>query len=72
LGVPLLARLATEGSVIKIVNLCFYAGSPRADSTVLCHVITHGDVAISLMNITHLLDSLSKAKMINEAETSPH
>jgi hypothetical protein len=30
------------------------------------------DVAISLMNITHLLDSLSKAKVINEAETSPH
>jgi len=31
-----------------------------------------GDVAISLMNITHLLDALSKAKVINEAETSPH
>jgi len=59
-------------SVIKIVNLGFYAGDPRADSTVLCHVITHGDGAISLMNITHLLASLSEAKVINEAEISPH
>jgi hypothetical protein len=25
------------GSVIKIVNLCFYAVAPRADSPVLCH-----------------------------------
>jgi hypothetical protein len=33
-------------------------------------MITDGDVAIVLMNITHLLDSLSKAKVINEAETS--
>ena len=24
-------------SVIKIVNVSFYAGAPRADSTVLCH-----------------------------------
>jgi hypothetical protein len=26
-----------EGSVIKIVNLCFYAVAPRADRAVLCH-----------------------------------
>ena len=25
------------GSVIKIVNLCFYAVAPRSDSTVLCY-----------------------------------
>jgi len=25
------------GSVIIIVNLCFYAVAPRSDSTVLCH-----------------------------------
>jgi hypothetical protein len=31
-----------------------------------------GEVAMSLMNITHLLDSLSTAKGINAAETSPH
>jgi len=28
-----------------------------------------GDVAISLINITHLRDTLSKAQVINEAET---
>jgi hypothetical protein len=28
-----------------------------------------GDVAISLMNFTHLMDALSKAQVINEAET---
>ena len=48
------------------MNLCFYAVAPRADSTVLCHVLTHSDVAISLMSITHLLGSLTKAKVINE------
>jgi hypothetical protein len=31
-----------------------------------------GDVAISLINITHLMDALSKAKLIDEAETSAH
>jgi len=30
------------------------------------------DVAVSLMNITHLMDALSKAKVSNEAETSSH
>jgi hypothetical protein len=31
-----------------------------------------GDVAMSLINSVYLLDALSKAKVINEAETSPH
>jgi hypothetical protein len=31
-----------------------------------------GDVAISLINITHLMDALSKAKLMNEAETSEY
>jgi hypothetical protein len=46
---------------------------PRADSTVLCHVLTHAGVAISFMSIIHRLDSLSKVKLmkvITEVETS--
>jgi hypothetical protein len=31
-----------------------------------------GDVAMSLINSVSLLDALSKTKVINEAETSPH
>jgi len=30
-------RSIYRGSVIKIVDLCFYAVAPRAASTVLCH-----------------------------------
>jgi len=30
------------------------------------------DVAISLINITHMRDALSKAQVINEAETPSH
>jgi hypothetical protein len=54
------------------VNLCFYAVASRGDSAVLCHVLAHDGGAISLMSITHPLDSLSKATVINTAETSPH
>jgi len=31
-----------------------------------------GDVAISLINITHLMDALSEVQVINDAETSSH
>jgi hypothetical protein len=31
-----------------------------------------GDVTMSLINITHLMDALSKAQLINEAETSEY
>jgi len=31
-----------------------------------------GDVAISLIYITHMRDALSKAQVINEAETPSH
>jgi hypothetical protein len=31
-----------------------------------------GNVATSLIHITHLIDALSKAKLIDEAETSAH
>jgi hypothetical protein len=31
-----------------------------------------GDVTLSVMNIMHLLDALSKAKGINAVETSQH
>jgi hypothetical protein len=31
-----------------------------------------GNIAMSLINSVSLLDALSKAKVINEAETSPH
>jgi hypothetical protein len=43
---------------------------PRAASTALGHVLTHGGIAISFMSIIYLLGSLSKVKVINEAETS--
>ena len=53
------------GSVIKIVNLCFDVVPPRVDG----QYFAMGDVAISLINITHLRDALSKGQAINEAET---
>jgi hypothetical protein len=31
-----------------------------------------GDVAMSLINSVYMLDALSKAKVINEAEPLPH
>jgi len=31
-----------------------------------------GDVALSLINITLLMDALSKVQVINDAETSSH
>jgi len=55
----------TFGSVIKIVNLCFDVVPPRVDG----QYFAMGDVAISLINITHLRDALSKGQVINEAET---
>jgi len=60
------------GSVIYIVNVCFDAVASRGDSAVLCHVLAHAGGAISLMSITHPLDSLRKAQVINTAETAPH
>ena len=53
------------GSVIKIVNLCFDVVPPRVDG----QYFAMGDVAISLINITHMRDALSKGQVINEAET---
>jgi hypothetical protein len=32
-----LGVLLGQGSVIKIVNLCFYVVTPRTERTVLCH-----------------------------------
>src|SRR5262249_16386181 len=49
----------------KIVNLCFDVVPPRVDG----QYFAMGDVAISLINITHLRDALSKGQVINEAET---
>ena len=45
----------TVGSVIKIVHLCFDVVPPRVDG----QYCAMGDVAISLINITHLRDALA-------------
>jgi len=47
-------------------------GVLSAVSMALCHVLTHGGVAIASMSIMLLLRSLSKMKVISEAETSSH
>jgi len=62
---PSITVMTRDGSVIKIVNLCFDVVPPRVDG----QYFAMGDVAISLINITHLRDALSKGQVINEAET---